>query len=274
MENAGKFLYFNNSKLHYKVIGSGTNVLIAFHGFGEDIRSLYELEKVFLNHRIYIFDLFFHGKSSWLENTAITPDCWTDLFYEFVENENIKSFSLLGFSIGAKLALSLVSFFEDRIERLILIAPDGIKLNFWYNLATGSVLGRKLFKNFSNHPNWYVKIMELLSYLRLIDNSLKRFALLQIRNQRKRKLVLHTWLVYRKIVIDRNQLISKINKSGIFVSLFVGKYDKVIPPNAFDKFVGGLSNVDFIQLDTGHFDLVQWTIDYLKTDNTKIENGK
>lgn len=275
MENSGKFLYLQNSKLHYKVLGSGSNVLIAFHGYGQDMRSLYGIEQVFINHRIYLFDLFFHGQSTWQENNkAITPERWTDLFNVFLKTEKINTFSLLGFSIGAKLALSLVSKFENKIENVILIAPDGIKPNFWYKLATGSVLGRLLFQNFSSHPKRYIKVFEFLSNLRLVDKGLKRFVLTQVKSERQRKLVLDTWLVFRKLVIDKKRLVAQINHSGIFVCLFVGKYDKVIPPNSFDNFVAGLSKIKYVKLDTGHFDLVPSVIDYFKTENFKIENEK
>lgn len=268
MENTGKFLYSNNGKIHYKAIGSGTEILLAFHGYGRDMKSMYELEHAFPNYRIFLFDLFYHGESTWQDaSVPISQDLLKDFFTEFIRIEGIKRFSILGFSIGAKLALSLVNVLGHCVDNLILIAPDGIKENFWYKLSTASALGRLLFLDFSKQPERYIKVINILLYLGIVNKSLKRFVFSQIRNAEQRERVMNTWLVYRKIKWNKNQLRAKINHSGIFVSLFVGSKDKVIPPSIFDNFINGLSNVRFIKLDRNHLDLVQGVIEYYKIEN-------
>jgi hypothetical protein len=43
----------------------------------------------------------------------------------------------------------------EQIEKLVLLAPDGLKVNFWYWLATQTWLGKNSFCFTMKHPGWF-----------------------------------------------------------------------------------------------------------------------
>jgi pimeloyl-ACP methyl ester carboxylesterase len=51
--------------------------------------------------------------------------------------ENLPAqYLLMGFSLDGRIALSVLELMPAGVSRLVLLAPDGLKINFWYWLST------------------------------------------------------------------------------------------------------------------------------------------
>src|SRR4030043_232029 len=102
------FVHYKGSKLHYIKAGKGNHPLVFFHGFGQD-HTIYVpiLQSLAADYEIYVFDLYFHGKSEWAgEERPLEKDEWKATFRLFLDYYPIDSFSIVGFSLGAKFALA------------------------------------------------------------------------------------------------------------------------------------------------------------------------
>ncbi len=180
-------LKFKKGILGYTKVGHGNQVLLAFHGFGQDHTAfdpiVGELEKRFT---IYSFDLFFHGDSEWHGNEPISKQEWATIISQFVNQENLSRFSLLGFSLGAKFALAALEAFEGAVESICFISPDGIKRNIWYNIAT-RFPGRWFFQSLIKRPKRFHSILSLAQQLKLVDDSVIRFARSQMETEQQRR---------------------------------------------------------------------------------------
>ncbi len=151
-------LYYQDSKLHYEKSGTGSQVLLAFHGFGQDKSYFDELIKIWSDtYTIYTFDIYFHGESFWPngKERPLTKADWQAIIKAFVIQEDITRFSLVGFSMGGKFVLATLENFADHVNEVTLIAPDGIKTSFWYSLATYPLFFRKIFENIIHQPKPY-----------------------------------------------------------------------------------------------------------------------
>lgn len=231
---------------------NGNRPLLMFHGYGQDA-------SVFRNIEGYSIELFFHGNSIWHRGEEpLEKDEWKQLVSEFLEKNQIQKFSLLGFSMGGKFALATLEAFPERVEEIILLAPDGIKTSFWYSLATYPIAFRKFFKSMiSNHPR-FLRIAKTAKKLGLIDKGVLRFVETQMDSEEKRKRVYYSWVVFRHLKFDIDKIKSLINKHNINLKVFVGKYDKIIKAEGLKKLT---SRIEI--LDAGHNDLVRKAIDYL-----------
>ena len=151
-----EYKYFN---LHYKKIGSGPKIIITFHGFGQNASAYNCVVNQFNKYyTIYLAELFFHGKTVWKKKDLfLDKQIWKDFFSIFLQKEKIESFSLIGFSIGAKLALASFEATPNQVKNLILIAPDGIKENFWYSFAVNSAIGRFMLKSVLKNASLFFK---------------------------------------------------------------------------------------------------------------------
>ena len=116
----------------YEKWGNGSETLIAFHGFGQSATIFSNiapaLEK---NFTVYACSLFYHGESKLPNHISAGKPLPAEFFKEgllkFCKQNNIEKFSLMGYSLGGRLVLKLLEMIPERINSLLLLAPDGVK---------------------------------------------------------------------------------------------------------------------------------------------------
>ncbi|TPE43745.1 alpha/beta fold hydrolase [Pontibacter mangrovi] len=252
------YLIHDRSKLHYRVIGRGPQVLLAFHGYGQSSSYYLPMEKALgEDYTIYAFDLFFHGHSQLhKQNMPLTKGFLHDFVERFLEKQGIEAFSLMGFSMGGKFALTLVECMPQRIRELFLIAPDGIKTSFWYNIATYPGWLQQLFKRTVIKPQFFFKLLRMLQRYNLVHKSLVRFAHFQMDSTPKRLRVYRSWVGFRDLNFDIRQIVQLLNKYEVPVTMFLGEYDEIISPKRVAVFVKALDKGELVLLKTGHSNLL------------------
>lgn len=265
----------DDSVLHYYQTGCGREALLVFHGFGQDHRAFEKLaEKLNDRYTLYVFDLFFHGKSTWSKNESpLQKDDWNNAIKLFTEYERIDRFSLLGFSMGAKFALAIAESLPDKINQIVLIAPEGIKINFWYALATNFSVSRKLFKSMILHPKRFTFLARALRSLRLMDKGLIRFAERQMNTLEKRNKVYYSWVVFRDLKFEPQDLVRILNQYNIRVTFIVGSRDKVITTKSIKRFLQRLKNYSIKVLDTDHNGLIRQSADVIGNADLMEKNA-
>lgn len=235
--------------------------MFAFHGFGQTKEDYKVFAEVLgKEYTFYCFDLFFHGNSQWYDvEKPLNNDYWATFIKAFVEQKNISRISLCGFSIGSKFALATVEAIPEQIEELWLLAPDGIKNNFWYNLATSPGPGKVLFRKAVDRPAIFYNSAKTLRSLGLLDKSTVHFAKVQMNSLEKRKQVYHTWTVFAGLKIPVDRVISLLNQYHIKTSVYLGKNDRIIKKKALQHFVTQLNHHELHILQTSHHKLIEAT---------------
>ncbi|MEQ8303663.1 MAG: alpha/beta hydrolase [Cyclobacteriaceae bacterium] len=250
--------------LGYKKVGHGNQVLLAFHGFGQDHTAfdpiVRELEKRFI---IYSFDLFFHGGSEWHGNEPISKQEWATIISQFVNQENLSKFSLLGFSLGAKFALVILEAFEGAVESIYFISPDGIKRNIWYNLAT-RFPGRWFFKSLIKRPKRFHGILSLAQQLKLVDDSVIRFARSQMETERQRGKVYNSWVMFSKLQVSLPHIASIMKNQSIQTVLIVGTRDKLITAKDMKKLIAMNNQIKLEVVEAGHTNVIAKSAEVVK----------
>lgn len=252
------YLKSKDKKLSYRVFGEGKNVVLAFHGYGQSAKDFQGAEKHFPDTRIYAFDLFFHGESSWQplpEN--FSPEEWSFILSDFLKEQNIQKFSLLAFSLGARPALASFNFFPKEVNQIILLAPDGIHINFWYRVSTGFAPVRYLFRNSVDNPKTFLRLTRLFEKSRLVNKSLIRLAKKQMASKELRQRVYSSWMVYRQFKISHKELAQLIQKHGSKFIIIGATHDKLIPSRrlaAFSQLLPKENTVCRIE-NCGHYEL-------------------
>jgi pimeloyl-ACP methyl ester carboxylesterase len=241
-------------ELFYNKLGNGKEVLLLFHGFGQDNSAFTPLARLLSSrYTCYIFDLYFHGKSKWAHNEQpLEKKEWRSILQRFLHENQIDSFSLLGYSMGGKFVLATLEAYATKVNKVFLLAPDGVKTNFWYYLATYPVVLRKLFRTMIHHPDRFLSLSKTLNRIGIVDKSILRFAEHQMNTTEKRERVYYSWVVFRKLRFNIASLATLVNQHAIPVTIIVGKYDKVITPASMNKFVERLRQPRLIVIEAGH----------------------
>jgi pimeloyl-ACP methyl ester carboxylesterase len=264
-----QFFTYQDATLHYLKTGNGPEILLTFHGFGQDHKAFKQFaQELDGRYAVYSFDLIFHGESTWSKGeTPLEKSFWQHLLQAFLQQENISRFSLMGFSMGAKFALASLEVLSKQIDSVILLAPDGIKTSFWYSLATYPLMLRSLFKSLISKPNRFNAITRFAHRVSLIDKSMLRFVESQMNTEVKRKRVYLSWVVFRHLKFDMNQIASLINSNKIQLTMVVGSFDKIITVKSMNRLLNKVDNPNLVILETGHNEILsKWLA-------TKSQNG-
>jgi pimeloyl-ACP methyl ester carboxylesterase len=253
----------SNGDFNCRVLGNGTKIFIAFHGFGQDGNAFRKFALGEHDATIYAFDLPFHGYTEIRDLTMPLIDRdMEELIQKLLGIKSIVNFSLIGFSIGAKLIFSVVEKFYTRIKEVWLLAPDGISANFWYGLATKNRTTQYLFQMVLHHPALFNRLGRVLQFTGLVDQKILLFALKSIDSDDKRLQVYNTWMYLRKLKLRRNQLIEILNKEKIPVYFILGNSDKIINSTSIVPLYRKLSYAQIIELSCGHQNLINKFTDW------------
>ena len=240
--------------MSYYKAGYGYNVMITFHGFGQD-NAIFDkhIESLSDHFTIYSIDLFFHGKSRWPEpETPMSKEFWLGFMKAFIAKHRLFFISLMGYSLGGKFVLATVEAVPERIIAVYMIAPDGIRTNFWYGLATSRAFMRNLFKSLIRNPRLFEILASTAIRFNLLDKSLTRFAQTQMDTEEKRKRVYYCWTVFRHLKFDLEKISFLLNVREINITIVIGQYDKVITLRDTRGLLRKLNDYKLEILQTGH----------------------
>jgi pimeloyl-ACP methyl ester carboxylesterase len=241
----------------YFVFGQGQEVLFAFHGFDNDASDFSIFEKSFGNrYKIVAVNLFFHGNSKTPRQKGEDPlnaEILADLFNQLLFRLNCSRFSMLGFSLGGRVILQLLPHFAGRIDRILLLAPDGLKISLWYRFITGSLVGKMLFRRVVERAGIFLMLSKIFYKLNLVGEKQYLFALSNFDTLEKRKKVYAVWMIFRNIIPDAVDAGKAIRKFAIPVDIYFGKRDTIIPASFGKYFIRkSSSKVNIHLLDAGH----------------------
>lgn len=243
----------NNAEFYCRVLGNGQKKIIAFHGFRQDGNAFSLFAANNPDYTFYCFDLPFHGNTKISDhNTCLTDGDIVSMVSKLADKTGINHFSLIGFSIGAKLIYPIVRQLSEKTDAVYLIAPDGIKLNFWYRTATSTSLMRRIFQFLLQKPDRLRKIIILLHTLHITDKKTMKFVLNSVNSKAAGERVFKTWIYLRNLKPDINKLTKQIERDKVKVIFFIGAFDKLIPKDDILRLSTRLSDTKTIIEECGH----------------------
>ncbi len=248
-------LRYKSSTISYYCFGQGPAPALCFHGYGENAKTFEFLAKYAGNqYTFYSIDLPFHGETDWKEGLDFTAADLSQIVEEIIREGNFRphpdrfphpsqpnrqlkvKLFLIGYSLGGRIALGLLQQVPEQIEKMILLAPDGLKVNFWYWLATQTWPGNKFFSFTMKKPGWFFGFLKLLNKMGLVNASIFKFVNYYIGDKTVRQLLFQRWTTLRKIKPDITLVKSLIKKNNIAVRLLYGKHDRIILSSTGEKF--------------------------------------
>ena len=246
-------------QIPYTQLGSGPNILLAFHGIGQDGFSCFEhaLKSLGSHYTIYAFDLPFHGANSDSAFEVISKTDWKENIQSFLKQNNITRFDITGFSIGGRFALATLEAFPERIDHAFLIAPDGVSEHPMYTLATRIPPARWIYGWLMRHPGVFFPGVRVARTLKLASKSLVRFTQQVLNTPEKRQTIYRSWVAFRDLRFDIPALVRAARANGVTIYLFAGVYDSLLKPKAVKKLAELLSKNQYIELKSGHTRLVE-----------------
>lgn len=249
------YITHKNSSVHYRQFGNGDKLLFCFHGYGRDSNTFALLDKKLQHtYTIIAIDVPFHGLTDWKDALVFHPKYLVEIVTQIQQSfAKQGKFSVLGFSMGGRIALYLTQLIPQKVEKLILLAPDGLSFSFWRWLASETWIGSKLLAYTIEHPAWVQWIVKKAQQWNVISRSLADFIRYYIHDREHRILLYRRWISMRKFQPSARRLKRLIRKHRIPVRMLFGAFDRVIPSAGGEKFLQGLEQHATLQtIQAGH----------------------
>lgn len=224
------------------------SVLLALHGFGRSSEA-FETAALLLSERytIYAPDLPFHGDTRWMASDYGRRHLQA-IAVAVLRHSGAASISVMGHSLGGRLALSLALGADMAIERVFLLAPDGLggAPSRWVDwiphrlrVAIASVV-----LSWDRLPVWAGRLRQR-GYL---SHAAYRLLLNYWQHEHQRAVLLATWLSLPLFPIQMRQL----HWRQIRVHLILGQRDQVIDNQGVLRFFAGYTHIQINWADAGH----------------------
>jgi pimeloyl-ACP methyl ester carboxylesterase len=247
-----RVLRYKNSDISYYRYGLGPQPVICFHGYGETGEVYGFLEALAgKEFSFYSIELPFHGKTSWNEKEGFSHHDLSAIINSICDEKD--KLLIMGFSLGGRVALSLLQVIPMSTKKLVLLAPDGLKVNFWYWLAARTWAGNRLFRFTMKKPGWFFGLLKIMNKLKLVNASVFKFVNYYIGDSVARQLLYDRWTSLKALKPNLTKIKQQIRASHIPARLIYGKHDRIILASVGERFRNGIEEYCTITvLTAGH----------------------
>lgn len=238
----------NPKRNFWRKIGSGTPVMIFFHGYGEDKWS----NEAFLNRlaresTVYAIDLPYHGDQD------------VQVGREFIEKvdgllkrEGVEQYDVSAYSLGAHYAFGMLLFGSNPPRSVHLFAPDALVPNPSQRWMLHTRLGNYLFKHFIFKPGIYRSALKWVARLGFLNQKAADFYLKSVARRTDRFLLFARWVAAHSLIADYPNFYNWLNEHQPKIILYMGRFDKVIPLKKAKAFKEKVPHVEVVKFDLGH----------------------
>lgn len=247
------FIELGGSTFHYNQYGSGPNWIFCFHGYGEsgDSFSLFE-PYLGADSTLIAIDIPFHGKTEWNGPLLLEPALLIELINTITGNNQIRV-TFFAYSMGGRIALRLFELIPNRINSMVLVAPDGLHQNKWQWFTTKTSLGNWIFKSTMQNPQWLFQLIKIAKFLKLLNPSISKFVHYYLDDAKERAELYKIWTTTRRFRPSLAILKPLIKAHKVPLQLIFGKYDRIILTKRGTHFSKGLNEmVKVVEIDAGH----------------------
>lgn len=238
--------------LHYMRFGHGRKVLLAFHGYGQEAETFCVFEPWLADeYTILSIDLPYHGQTEWAGKPHLTAEDLASLVQNTCAEFGVERVSLMGYSIGGRVALAIMKVVPQRVERMVLMATDGLIVNGYYFMLMRTQVGSMLFRGFLGQKD-ALKTVLSMKKAGIIKDSYFRLATQVLQYENRKRQLLHAWPCLSRLIHTPAELRRVINAHRIPVTLVMGARDTVLPPRLAQRFAKGVPTVEVCVLERGH----------------------
>lgn len=208
--------------------GRGETLLIAIHGFGEHSKLFDGLDSSFSENKwMMAFDLPFHGKTEWNKQECGREDI-KHIIEMLLERAQKTTCTLLGFSLGGRIALSLWPDMQGKVETMTLLAPDGIRTKGLAWPETIPFLFRKLIRRWILSSKRSGRLFQWFSRQLWLPDTSRKFAHRQLSNPERLRTSLNWWVSLDAFPVSAAMIRKMASLDPIPVQIWVGTRDPLI----------------------------------------------
>jgi pimeloyl-ACP methyl ester carboxylesterase len=223
-------------KLFYRKEGSGTPLVVVHGLYGSSDNWINIGKRLAEKHTVYLIDQRNHGRSPFSD--VHTFNSMRDDLAEFFESHNIGKATLLGHSMGGKVAMWFAADFPEKVEKLVIadIAPkDYLLLNddSQYYLHRNILMAMQEldFSQIHNRNDVDDRLAEKID-----DARIRQFLLKSVEKNKITKL--YQWRVNVNVLYDNlEEIVSGVNRRWLEDRIPITSYPVIFIRGVKSKYI-------------------------------------
>jgi pimeloyl-ACP methyl ester carboxylesterase len=238
---AGAFVTAGGISTHYHDAGDGDPVVL-LHGSGPGVSAWanwqHTIPALAKTSRVLAFDLAGYGATERPETIRYSLRGWTDHVWAFLDALGLGRVSVVGNSLGGRIALQMAEDDSSRIRNMVLMGSPGVGMTV--------TEGLKALRGYEPSPD---NMRALLTDYFAVDKSIITDDLVRIRYEASAAPGAHE--AYRQMFFDprhdgSNLAITEEQVRAVTVPVLLvhGREDKVVPPQVSWAMVNLLPDAD------------------------------
>jgi pimeloyl-ACP methyl ester carboxylesterase len=223
-------------KLFYRKEGIGTPLVVVHGLYGSSDNWINIGKRLAEKHTVYLIDQRNHGRSPFSD--VHTFNSMRDDLTEFFESHNIEKATLLGHSMGGKVAMWFAADFPEKVEKLVIadIAPkDYLLLNddSQYYLHRNILMAMQEldFSQIHNRNDVDDRLAEKID-----DARIRQFLLKSVEKNKITKL--YQWRVNVNVLYDNlEEIVSGVNRRWLEDRIPITSYPVIFIRGMKSKYI-------------------------------------
>ncbi|KRF19765.1 2-hydroxy-6-oxo-2,4-heptadienoate hydrolase [Nocardioides sp. Soil797] len=126
---AGQYVDVKGTSTHYHDVGEGKPVLL-LHGSGPGVSAWanwrHAIPALAEGHRVIAMDSVGFGLTERPDSVRYSLRTWTDHVWDFLDALGLDQVSVIGNSLGGRLALQMAEDRPERLDRIVLMGAPGV----------------------------------------------------------------------------------------------------------------------------------------------------
>ncbi len=212
--------------------GGADTMAIALHGFSRPFEDMLAVRPLLPPRTALLMPhLAAHGRSSG-QHRPLDPAAWQRALIERCTTEGLPfNGTLIGYSLGGRVALHWWASSPEQFTRVLLLAPDGLVRNPGYAFAVDSVLGRTWLEQSERQRTGIIQVGRWLHRRGLLPDHFFQFSMFHLESKEMWNMVVNCWLSLRRCWPPGRRKLARLAAAhpGALQAHF-GERDKVIRP--------------------------------------------
>ena len=204
---------------------------VAIHGFSRPLEDMTAVRPLLAaDTAVLMPHLAAHGKSSG-HHRPLDPELWYAAIDQILKNEGLQfNGTLIGYSLGGRVALSWWTDQPHRFDRVLVMAPDGLVKNPGYRFSVDTAIGRAWLNQSGRQRQSLVQLLSVLRSIRVLPAHFHQFSLFHLETAEMWSMVINCWISLRKFWPSRRRIRKTAAAHPGVLEAHFGKRDKVIKP--------------------------------------------
>ncbi len=222
--------------------------VIAFHGYGQQASVFEPLAKMIdTKYNFMVIELPIESYAK-----AIQKMDFRNYIETLLKEYNIEKMTAISYSMGSRFNLCIAELLPQRLQKIITVAPDGVRMRIWNRFSTNTGLGRLLFRYFVRNKNAYQNLLSILYKIKFMPSSLYAFSKWHMRDTHTRTKVYNAWMNMKNLIPNLKVVEQNIRQYQIPIMAYFGKDDQVIDRACMKKMKKYIPSATIIEMDKGH----------------------